>query len=256
MGCKKGFKQSTPIIDRFNEKYIINPETGCWDWQDTTGKRGYGKIRINGKHESAHRVSYELFIGKIPDGMMVCHTCDRPCCVSPFHLFAGTASDNQQDSISKGRHRFQIYPPVHPSAASYVRGCRCEDCMYLYKITLKEYKDKNREKINKTQMEYKLKNWDEIERKRRKRIKADPEKHRDAMRKSDEKRRKGNPGYEKAKAGRLARYEKNKDEICAKIKQWRLDNPEKIKEANERRKAKRHALKLEQQNNLKTGTDD
>jgi hypothetical protein len=76
----------------------------CWLW---TGGRikasGYGSFWSNGKTVSAHRWSYMHFVGKIPPGMSVLHSCDQPSCVRPSHLRLGTQKDNVHDMIEKGR---------------------------------------------------------------------------------------------------------------------------------------------------------
>lgn len=77
-------------------------ENGCFEWTRSLN-RGYGMLSISGKNKYAHRMSYMLFIGPIPDGMDVCHHCDNPPCINPAHLFLGTAKDNAQDARRKGR---------------------------------------------------------------------------------------------------------------------------------------------------------
>ncbi len=74
----------------------------CWIWIGAK-RNGYGRFRVDGKHVSAHRFSYEMYINKIPDGMSVLHECDNPPCVNPDHLFTGTYADNNKDRDKKGR---------------------------------------------------------------------------------------------------------------------------------------------------------
>ena len=99
------------LEERFWAK--VTKGDGCWEWNARTkpGKWPYGLLRLRrGKDVRAHRFSYELNVGPIPPGMMVCHKCDNPKCVRPDHLFVGTCKDNMQDCLSKGRHMHQTRP--------------------------------------------------------------------------------------------------------------------------------------------------
>lgn len=93
------------VEERFEEKVERVTESGCWIWMANSHRQGYGKIYYQGKTAMAHRVSYELHSGEIPEGMCVCHRCDVTGCVNPDHLFLGTNQDNMTDKINKGRHK-------------------------------------------------------------------------------------------------------------------------------------------------------
>ena len=83
---------------------FVDKDDGCWEWQGRTAGR-YGQFSLTkSKRVPAHRFSYELHFGEIPNGIVICHHCDNPTCVRPDHLFAGSLSDNMQDMIAKHGH--------------------------------------------------------------------------------------------------------------------------------------------------------
>lgn len=93
-------------VARFHASYIVNAETGCWEWTGWIHPKGYGVLPMGGKSKKvrAHRLSWELHFGPIPDGQLALHTCDVRKCVNPQHLFLGDEGINARDCVAKGRH--------------------------------------------------------------------------------------------------------------------------------------------------------
>lgn len=103
--CSHACAARLPEHDRFWSNVAIGDPDGCWLWRGGTTRSGYGRLRANGRSTGAHRLSYEWFVGPIPEGYFVCHRCDVPECVNPEHLFLGSPLDNTRDMDAKGRRR-------------------------------------------------------------------------------------------------------------------------------------------------------
>lgn len=98
-----GYEQGQ--VERFHNSYIVDPDTDCWEWQLNLHQGGYGRCYFNGINYRAHRLSYLLHKGELPDSLNVCHKCDNPKCVNPEHLYLGSQSENMNDKKIRNRSK-------------------------------------------------------------------------------------------------------------------------------------------------------
>lgn len=117
-------------------------KTGCWLWTGPKdGPDGYGLYGGGGLGTSrVHRLSYMLFVGPIPDGMLVCHKCDVRMCFNPDHLFLGTYYDNVHDMISKGRAKHPLGKNVPNAILNADSVVAIREDTRLQRVIAAEYK--------------------------------------------------------------------------------------------------------------------
>ena len=100
----------------------------CWELKNTATCKGYCVVQWNTKLHYAHRVTYTLIHGQIPHNLLILHSCDNPPCVNPRHLRAGTALDNAQDMVSRGRHGSTVRRESRPRGEAH-HSQRIPECL-------------------------------------------------------------------------------------------------------------------------------
>lgn len=100
------------------EANVVLLDSGCWIWMGSTMGGGYGQISVQDRPYYVHRLSHELFVGPIPEGLEVCHRCDTRLCCTPDDLFLGTHAVNVADCVAKGRNS----PPPRNDGARHWRA--------------------------------------------------------------------------------------------------------------------------------------
>lgn len=123
-------------LRRFESKISRLPESGCWVWLGATDGGGYGGMKVDGRIEKAHRLSFSHFSGELTDGLEIDHLCRVRCCVNPHHLEQVTRSENLRRSpiIGKTRKDHKTHcKNGHPRTEgnTYINGkghIYCKDC--------------------------------------------------------------------------------------------------------------------------------
>jgi hypothetical protein len=134
-------------------KYVapIPDDRGCWEWSGSLMVVGYGQLNVDKRPVGAHRLSWEIHNGTIPNGLHILHRCDNKSCVNPAHLFLGTHLDNMADAHAKGiltgaprKSRYEMCPRGHlPNFTTAKTGeRRCKTCNVEYAARVRRTKKK------------------------------------------------------------------------------------------------------------------
>ena len=139
-GCTTPIRDQTPAQRLTAIGFVVDDFSGCWEWAGRLNDAGYGVLTLarSGLHEArVHRLTYELTVGRIPEGMIVRHRCNNPRCGRPSHLVIGEQVDNVQDMFDAGRqHAGHI---LLADGATYADGSRCATCRQARKTEAIHY---------------------------------------------------------------------------------------------------------------------
>jgi hypothetical protein len=111
---------SMSLDDRLRFHGWTERADGCWVWRGPRHHTGYGVLYVEGSEMQAHRAAYEVWVGPIPEGRVVRHSCDNggEGCMNPSHLLPGTRGDNAQDMVD----RLRFHKKLTPDEVRDIRG--------------------------------------------------------------------------------------------------------------------------------------
>jgi len=115
--------------ERFWAKVEKHGEDECWEWRGYSNGR-YGQLHADGRKQYAHRYSYELHKGQIPEGLQIRHQCHNQLCVNPQHLDVGTMQDNSDDKV-RARRQSYLYGESNPKVK--LTDAQCLEMINKYK---------------------------------------------------------------------------------------------------------------------------
>lgn len=126
-------KHGLDSLDRaklhFMEKIAPDPNSGCWLWTAHVSEQGYARMMVDRRAKSAHRFSYEQFVGPIPSGLTIDHRCRVRCCVNPNHLEAVSFRENIDRAIATRTHCKRGHPYTPENVISTPKINRvCRQC--------------------------------------------------------------------------------------------------------------------------------
>lgn len=103
IGSQVSWEDAVPFMKQRLEMRIKHTDSGCWEYTGNCNEWGYGQLDVRKQRWMAHRLAYTLWIGPIPEGMDILHSCDNPPCINPAHLRPGTQLENSLEMVAKGR---------------------------------------------------------------------------------------------------------------------------------------------------------
>lgn len=112
--------------ERIRESGWDVTESGCWEWRGPRNNKGYMHLGFDGKIVGVHRLAYETWVGPIPEGHVVMHSCDNRSCINPDHLRTGTQRENLEDMTAKGHRAVGERNGMAKLTAELVRKMRAE----------------------------------------------------------------------------------------------------------------------------------
>lgn len=163
---KSGWRRSKDLSERFWQRVNRNNSEVCWAWTGSYNSKGYGQLEVEGIKEMAHRISYELSVGPIPEAMSIHHRCNNPSCVNPNHLEPMAIEDNillgngepAQNARKTHCHRGHelVEPNLIPNKLGlrHCRACR-RDEMKRLEALIDRYREALEDIFNNTCLDYK-----------------------------------------------------------------------------------------------------